>query len=399
MQQPPFRGRPDLSSIPIKYGPNHILLPPVHGHHPPGPPPGRHPEHRFPPPRHHGHHGHPPPHGPPPGPPPGHRRPEWDAIEESLGLECAARFDYVSDNVLATLSDDIGEIENMFAPGYTQVPFENFAGEIIRIAGLGNVDVDMIMTVAEKTREIGRFRHLSASEIACILLYTVETTTDGKGHSVYLHMNDALAARDIFKRQAFSHLIYGMVSALRKIPYTQYDVLYRGIRTKVDYGKYKEDSIRTWPSFTSATYDIAKVGRFLGDKGTVFIICGTIPGHDIEGLSIFGSSEKEVLIEPCFHFKVVRVIRGGIDVIIVEGIGTKFVLQQKFPATAQLQMKPLMCLSAQQDSAVTSFARALNGDPEGMRSLSRIYSEGIYVAKNEARSQHWLERSGSVSRR
>jgi len=110
-----------------------------------------------------------------------------------------------------------------------------------------------------------------------------------------------------------SHLIWGLLKALRSLTFRHHRYLYRGLDRPVEWEK---DETRLWPGFTSTSVnklcacDFAKKDKS-DKKGK---LCGTLIcirnawGYNIEEFSL--ANEGEVLLEPGTKIDVRRVFKG-----------------------------------------------------------------------------------------
>ena len=150
----------------------------------------------------------------------------------------------------------------------------------------------------------------------------------------YRVLNNALitgGALSVFKTSSF---LFGLLHALRSLPYTKFTHLYRGIPEKTEW---EAEEVKVWSAFTSMSLDIEVGKKFLGGtettrSGTLFRGRG-LCGYYIADFSIM--DEKEVLLEPFQSILSEGVEECGelVCVDIVDGGMTKLIAIEQIPQT------------------------------------------------------------------
>ena len=151
----------------------------------------------------------------------------------------------------------------------------------------------------------------------------------------YRFINNALITGQTLSVFKTSSFLFGLLHALRSLPYTQFSCLYRGIPEKTEW---EAETPKVWSAFTSMSLDIEVAKRFLGGtetapSGTLFRAKG-LRGYYIAEFSMI-PEEKEVLLEPFQSIYAESVENDGklISVDIIDGGMTKFIAVDKVPQT------------------------------------------------------------------
>jgi len=183
--------------------------------------------------------------------------------------------------------------------------------EALRESGIPNADqvasicLDFAQKKLQSTDFKAKYPDLNPDDVAVIHMYTLDSA-DKSYDPPYILINTALETRDQGKLLATRHLIWKLLTALRKLNRTKINPLYRGINKTLDYEK---DDTVCWHRFTSTTLDLAVTSDFRktgedGGKGAFFILSDTW-GYDIKDFSSF--PEEELLKEPECVFSVFSV--------------------------------------------------------------------------------------------
>ena len=155
---------------------------------------------------------------------------------------------------------------------------------------------------------------LDVEDAATILMYTADRGGDLHRFSPYLVINQALESRDPKLLYAARHLIWKLLTALRKLPRLYEKTLFRGLPKELSY---KRGESVCWHRFTSTTLDMAVTKGFMAKEGgtgeaagTIFLMpCGDeCWGYDLRAFSFF-PGEEELLLEPERVFRVQSVDR------------------------------------------------------------------------------------------
>ena len=155
---------------------------------------------------------------------------------------------------------------------------------------------------------------LDVEDAATILMYTADRGGDLHRFSPYLVINQALESRDPKLLYAARHLIWKLLTALRKLPRLYEKTLFRGLPKELSY---KRGESVCWHRFTSTTLDMAVTKGFMAKEGgtgeaagTIFLMpCGDeCWGYDLRAFSFF-PGEEELLLEPERVFRVQSVNR------------------------------------------------------------------------------------------
>jgi len=157
---------------------------------------------------------------------------------------------------------------------------------------------------------------------------------EGFRENPYFIINNALTSGRPVDILRSGHLIYGLLTALRSLPYIHFDVLYRGLKVPV---RWEKDDVRCFAAFTSFSRSLRIAEKFLrfGDdgksKGTL-ITAKDMCGYDIRDYSMF-VDEEPVIIEPLTLAVVVETEREDdlVKVTVAESGNSKPVLLDKIP--------------------------------------------------------------------
>jgi hypothetical protein len=152
---------------------------------------------------------------------------------------------------------------------------------------------------------------LSQDESAAIYLYTLEWPPSEKGFYAVLNRTLRAPDRSEFTMKPWFKYLKLFLTALAKLPplraFNGQQIVYRGIKIKIDNELYTPGTFVTWWAFSSCTnaLSVLKSDKFLGttDDRTIFNI-ETITGKNISSHSRFGT-EDEVLLMPATYMEVV----------------------------------------------------------------------------------------------
>ena len=180
-------------------------------------------------------------------------------------------------------------------------------------------------------------------KMAFILCYTFDNgkkTEEGKSKNPFRVTNKVLDDGETIPVKRLSFFLWGLLSALRSLPYMQYDELYRGLNNKMTWEK---GDIKVWCGFTSMSR-IESVGhRFVsrnetGDEFGTLIIGHNFYGYDISKFSSH-EDEHEVILEPYQSVTVLSVSDGDLMTVDVSDSGnTKPVLDKKIGSGVKISL-------------------------------------------------------------
>ena len=235
-------------------------------------------------------------------------------------------------------------------------------------------------------------------EFQYLTMYTSETDPERKQFNVYSLVNDAMARGDAEKLQQHKDPLYGTLSILRKMPYCSHSVVYRAISGRIDYSVYAIGNELMWVPFTSTSYDFNGIQKFRSIGGTVFVITGEIPGHDISKLSAEAVTEREVLIEPCFCFRVLHVERAGtptdVDIIFVEGLPSKRAMDSLLPRMHEPPGDRRVLRAATHTYVLEHLLGAIaRGNTADEFALGGMFMEGEILTRNLDLATSWFNRA------
>jgi len=155
---------------------------------------------------------------------------------------------------------------------------------------------------------------LNEEDAATIFCYTYENSDPAcRSLSPYLVINTALETRNPELLEKAKHLIWKLLTALRKLPRVRNKPLYRGISKKVDF---RDGDIICWHRFSSTTLNMGMTQHFLHGKGSLFMLQNRVQdsddpdeeeekvwAYDLRDFSFF-RNEEELLLEPEQVFSV-----------------------------------------------------------------------------------------------
>ncbi|CAF1380660.1 unnamed protein product [Adineta steineri] len=176
-------------------------------------------------------------------------------------------------------------------------------------------ELQLYITIAKLNSKQPR-HELTRDESASIYLYTMEWNQPENSHHVLL--NQALVAIDRKQLQYWYKYLKLFFTALFKLPYAEYDTVWRGISKDVtEY--YREGDKTTWCSLTSATssFNILQSPMYLGREKvqTIFQI-KTRNGKSIREHSHL-ENDKEILLLPGIVLKVMGTSKQGDGIHII----------------------------------------------------------------------------------
>jgi len=206
-----------------------------------------------------------------------------------------------NEDKLVTLSSPI--------TGYASEPLVTLEEACQPLEALIN-DLPIYVSRAKNNRRLPA-DDLSQEESAAIYLYTLEWPPGEK--SLYTILNRMLRAPDrseLTMKPWFKYLKL-FLTALAKLPTlsasNRQQIVYRGLKVKIDSRLYEPGSFVIWWAFSSCTESLGLLqsNKFLGTTGdrTIFNI-ETITGRNISSHSHFGK-ENEVLLMPATYMEVI----------------------------------------------------------------------------------------------
>ena len=194
--------------------------------------------------------------------------------------------------------------------------------------------------VAEICEEQSSVLHKKDAEqahtMAFIFAYTFDNgdpSSEEKAKNPYHILNKVLLECKTIPLNKTRYFIYGLLKALRSLPFEKYEILYRGINEKVSWQK---GDIKVWSAFTSMTRSLEVTREFLlqkdGTASGTLINAKNLHGYDISCYSLV-EKEEEVLIEPFQSVIVKGVIdAGGLVIPEVDDTGcSEYLLTDKLP--------------------------------------------------------------------
>ena len=234
-----------------------------------------------------------------------------------------------SGQTFGDIMQDIANLEQAFPTGYKRKTFESLYEAFLRNRNTSEDKIarqkqsirnrhDEVRAVLSEQKD-NMLNHLTDDELKTIIF----STTNSQAHELRVqdHTNTLVVTRDMGMRfDPVKDFMYVLLSALRKLPYTNNKVLYYGMsRSKINEKTYVVNGRRTWNFITFATPYWLQALRDAGRDGAFFVITGKFFAHDIKNISVDDKKES-VLIEPYFHFRVLHHVKGTIDVYLIEGL-------------------------------------------------------------------------------
>eukprot|EP00667_Euglena_gracilis_P000049 EG_transcript_49 len=175
-------------------------------------------------------------------------------------------------------------------PYCSQLP-DNSAGYLFELEPIIEMAADTLMKVHEMQRQLSR---ISPRHVVAVFVYTYELTYPQEGFDqIYAAMNKAMRLRQADKIEFWRPLIWEIDMALLAFPGFK-GKCYRGINCKIDPAGYQTGTKICWPSFSSASQNLAVAEEFSkGEEGTLFFLSST-GARPINAVSRF-PEEAEVL--------------------------------------------------------------------------------------------------------
>lgn len=193
-------------------------------------------------------------------------------------------------------------------------------------------DIDARVWTA-KNRSQNTTETLTQDESAAIILYTMEW--DPVHPSLYSILNKTLRLESRDGLKPWFLYLKLLLSGLFKLPSVERTV-WRGVKEDLS-ENYKVGEFYTWWAFSSCTASLSMLAgeQYLGraDSYTLFAV-ECFNGKNIKPYSYF-ASEDEVLLLPCFYFKVIDKFNRGDGLHIIhlqEALPPHMLLESPLPA-------------------------------------------------------------------
>jgi len=216
--------------------------------------------------------------------------------------------------ISATLSDEpiIANEHNPLSPaitGYANEPLVTLEEACQPLEAFIS-DLAVYVSMA-KDKSRSPADNLSQDESAAIYLYTLEWTPWEKCFYVILNRTLRDPDRSELTLKPWFKYLKLILTALAKLPTlpasNRQQIVYRGLKMKIDDALYTPGSFVTWWAFSSCTNSIGVLqsDKFLGttDDRTIFNV-ETTTGKHISSHSRFGG-EDEVLLMPATYMEVI----------------------------------------------------------------------------------------------
>ncbi|CAF4038803.1 unnamed protein product [Adineta steineri] len=176
-------------------------------------------------------------------------------------------------------------------------------------------ELQLYVTIAKLNSKQPK-HELTQDESACIYLYTMEWNQPE--NSLHVLLNQALVAIDGKQLHYWRKYLKLFFTAVFKLPYTEYDTIWRGVPEDVtEY--YREGDEITWRSLTSTTssFNILQSPMYLGREKvqTIFQI-KTRNGKSIREHSHL-ENDEEILLLPGIVFKVMETSKQGDEIHLI----------------------------------------------------------------------------------
>ena len=209
-------------------------------------------------------------------------------------------------------------------------------------------------------------------------------------------LNEALNHRTVLALRRARHVLWGLLSALRKLPHTEYPVLYCSSTKQVsaEDPMFAKGSLIRWPCFASATPSAPKGD----DHHTVFVVRGAqgfkVWGYDISPFSFLSCVDGEVLLEPDLCFRVLSATTGSDGRVTVElevdGETSMLLGDRIYGTQAMRDQEKAANEEEEKRKKAEAFAKlkeaADGGDLEAMVALAGCYANGEGVERDDKKT-------------
>ena len=239
------------------------------------------------------------------------------------------------------------------------------------------------------------------NELSYISMYTFDFGEPEKyGDNPFIKINEALFRGTPVELFRVRFLIWGLLKALRSLPYKHYDTLYRGLSKQIEW---KSNETRLWTSFTSTSvskecaWKFTKVNKDGICSGTLICIRDGW-GYEVEQYSLVGG-ESEVLLEPGTKVLICGVYKkGGLsfcDVDYIEGSGDLMIdkiprscIQDDTEENEQYEQAMKLLLGKDRERGLTTIKDlSEKGNVKGMIKYGGLLANGAYGDAKEKKEE------------
>ena len=247
--------------------------------------------------------------------------------------------------------------------------------------------------------------------VAFIFAYSYDNQKDEpeRAENPYRILNEALYKGEYIPLLKVKHFLWGLLVALRSLPYTKYEILYRGLSKKVTWAS---GDIKVWSAFTSMALVDVSARMFMPECGGTLICGRNLCGYDISRYSMF-REESEILLEPFQSVLVTRVEEGDgyVDVDVEDSGCTEYILINKIPmghvsAPLPISNEVLELMNQARKKQKSRFSRKkaielyLEAGSKGCAvayfNIGNLYMFGIGVEQDKNVGLDWWKKGGHV---
>ena len=271
---------------------------------------------------------------------------KWDLKSKSIGdLELQDAYPRIEERIsgndfCATISSKIEDNPAKYVGLYSEDYREQPIHKILTQTGLDKGRAEKIMNECKAASRRAELEgkapsRLTKKDMESIAFYTLYLESRDFEYSPYRLLNKALASDNAEDLQEARDLLFNVMTALRKLPRHEGDLLYRGIRGSVDKSVYKPGAVVMWHGLLSVSTNINAVKSLLASSGeldvshgTLFIIEGGW-GYNVQQYSLY-PEEEEILIEPERQFTVNSVIKSDMTIVSLQMLDTPLILPRVF---------------------------------------------------------------------
>jgi len=295
-------------------------------------------------------------------------------------------------------------IVNLYPASYTLPAFE----EAVQTAALplANEVVSACNDFAHALSEEKRLPEgVTEEDAKFIALHTFDygEGAQEREHNPCCVLNEALNRRTVLALRRARHVLWGLLSALRKLPHKEHPVLYctSSKKMSVDDPMFAKGALIRWPCFASATPSEPKGD----DHHVTFVVHGAggfkVWGYDLGNLSLLPCADGEVLLEPDLCLRVLSAKADKEDHVTVEvevdpetpmllgdriAIGSQVLPQQNAINEEEERKKKEKAFAELKEAAD-------KGDVEALVALAGCYANGEGVERDDKKTVEIYERA------